>query len=83
LSSKNDILVWNSGWFLHVTVNILPGLLNTEPYSNVIVTLFSRGDALLHILEVADEKHENEEVIIRWNNVMSLLEQSIANEGEL
>ena len=80
MSSKNDILVWNSGWFLHVTVNILPGLLNTEPYSYVFVTLFSRGYG---IFEVVDEKHENEEVIIRWNNVMSLLEQSIANEGEL
>ena len=49
----------------------------------MIVALFSRGDALLHLLEVADEKHENEEVIIRWNTVLSLLEQSIANEGRL
>ena len=73
----------NHGFALNITINILPGLLNTEPYSDVVVTLFSRGDELLNALEVTDENHENEEVIIRWNNVMSLLEQSIANEGEL
>ena len=38
-------------WILDATVNILTGLLNAEPYSAVIVTLFRRGDELLKELQ--------------------------------
>ena len=59
-------------------MNILPTLLNTEPYSDVIATLFNRGDQLLSELKEKDVDHTNEETIIRWNNVMSLIEQSVS-----
>lgn len=59
-------------------MSILPTLLNTEPYSDVIATLFNRGDQLLSELKEKDVDHTNEETIIRWNNVMSLIEQSVS-----
>ena len=59
-------------------MNILPTLLNTEPYSDVIATLFNRGDQLLSELKEKDVDHTNEETIIRWNYVMSLIEQSVS-----
>ena len=65
---------------LDSTVNILTGLLNAEPYSAVIVTLFRRGDELLKELQQMESTQEIEEMTLRWNTVMSLLEQSIANE---
>ena len=65
---------------LDATVNILTGLLNAEPYSAVIVTLFRRGDELLKELQEMESTQEIEEMALRWNTVMSLLEQSIANE---
>ena len=67
-------------WILDATVNILTGLLNAEPYSAVIVTLFRRGDELLKELQEMESTQEIEEMALRWNTVMSLLEQSIANE---
>lgn len=67
-------------WILDATVNILTGLLNAEPYSAVIVTLFRRGDELLKELQEMESTQEIEEMTLRWNTVMSLLEQSIANE---
>lgn len=65
---------------LDFTVNILTGLLNAEPYSAVVVTLFRRGDELLKELQEMESTQEIEEMVLRWNTVMSLLEQSIANE---
>ena len=65
------------------TVNILPGLLSTESYSEIIEILFSRGDELLNVLQEKDENHEMEEVVIRWKNVMSLIEESIEVEEEM
>ena len=65
---------------LDATVNILTGLLNAEPYSAVVVTLFRRGDELLKELQEMESTQEIEEMTLRWNTVMSLLEQSIANE---
>ena len=65
---------------LDAPVNILTGLLNAEPYSAVIVTLFRRGDELLKELQEMESTQEIEEMALRWNTVMSLLEQSIANE---
>ena len=67
-------------WILDATVNILTGLLNAEPYSAVIVTLFRRGDELLKELQEMESTQEIEEMALRWNTVMSLLGQSIANE---
>ena len=67
-------------WILDATVNILTGLLNAEPYSPVIVTLIRRGDELLKELQEMESTQEIEEMALRWNTVMSLLEQSIANE---
>ena len=67
-------------WILDATVNILTGLLNAEPYSAVIVTLFRRGDELLKELQEMESTQEIEEMALRWTTVMSLLEQSIANE---
>ena len=67
-------------WILDATVNILTGLLNAEPYSAVIVTLFRRGDELLKELQEMESTQEIEEMALRWNTVMSLLEQAIANE---
>ena len=67
-------------WILDATVNILTGLLNAEPNSAVIVTLFRRGDELLKELQEMESTQEIEEMALRWNTVMSLLEQSIANE---
>ena len=67
-------------WILDATVNILTGLLNAEPYSAVIVTLFRRCDELLKELQEMESTQEIEEMALRWNTVMSLLEQSIANE---
>ena len=69
--------------FLHSTLNILPGLLSTESYSEVIEILFSRGDEFLNALQEKDENHEMEEVVIRWKNVMSLIEDSIEEEEEM
>lgn len=66
-----------------VTIKILPALLNTEPYSDVIVTLFNRGEELLNTVKQEDNQHENEELVIRWTNVMKLLEESIAEENEM
>ena len=64
-------------------MNILPGLLNTESYSEIIEILFSRGDELLKDIEENDEDHEMEEVLIRWKNAMSLIEESIEVEEEM
>ena len=65
---------------LDATVNILTGLLNAEPYSAVIVTLFRRGDELLKELQEMESTQEIEEMALRWNTGMSLVEQAIANE---
>lgn len=64
-------------------MNILPTLLNTEPYSDVISTLFNRGDALLEELKEKDIDHNNEDTVIRWNNVMSLIEQSVSAVNDM
>lgn len=64
-------------------MNILPGLLSTESYSEIIEILFSRGDELLNVLQEKDENHEMEEVVIRWKNVMSLIEDSIEVEEDM
>lgn len=71
-------------WFSSfITIQILPALLNTEPYSDVIVTLFNRGEELLNEVKEKDKDHENEELIIRWTNVMKLFEDSIAEDSAL
>lgn len=64
-------------------VNILPTLLNTEPYSDVISTLFNRGDTLLEEMKEKGTDQSNEDTVIRWNNVMSLIEQSISAVNDM
>ena len=50
---------------LDATVNILTGLLNAEPYSAVIVTLFRRGDELLKELQEMESTQEIEEMALK------------------
>ena len=64
-------------------MNILPTLLNTEPYSDVISTLFNRGDTLLEEMKEKGTDQSNEDTVIRWNNVMSLIEQSISAVNDM
>lgn len=64
-------------------MNILPTLLNTEPYSDVISTLFNRGDTLLDEMKEKGTDQSNEDTVIRWNNVMSLIEQSISAVNDM
>ena len=52
-------------WILDATVNILTGLLNAEPYSAVIVTLFRRGDELLKELQEMESTQEIEEMALK------------------
>lgn len=67
----------------HCTVKFLPGLLKEDMYAGLIETLFQRGEELLTELKEKDEKHEMEEVIIRWTNVMELIEESIPVDEDM
>ena len=55
------------------TFQIIPALLNTEPYGEIIIVLFNRGEELMN---------DDEKLKERWTAIMQLLENLIAENAE-
>ena len=63
-------------------MRILPDLLNAEPYSEVIVLLFNRGEDLYNELVIKNKTPEEEETMNKWTGIMKLLEASVVDDDD-
>ena len=63
-------------------MRILPDLLNAEPYSEVIVLLFNRGEDLYNELVKENKTPEEEEIMNKWTGLMKLLEASVVDDDD-
>ena len=63
-------------------MRILPDLLNAEPYSEVIVLLFNRGEDLYNELVIKNKTPEEEEIMNKWIGLMKLLEASVVDDDD-
>ena len=59
------------------TVSILPALLSTEPYSNIMDTLINRGEELANAVG-----NEEDEEYVKWTEIINLLQQLINEQNE-
>ena len=63
-------------------MRILPDLLNAEPYSEVIVLLFNRGEELYNELMNKNKTPEEEDTMNKWTGIMKLLEASVVDDDD-
>ena len=64
-------------------MRILPDLLNAEPYSEVIVLLFNRGEELYNeLMNKNKTPEEEEETMNKWTGIMKLLEASVVDDDD-
>ena len=59
------------------TVNILPALLNTDPYAEVIGTLINRGEEMANALE-----NKEDEAFVKWTDIINLLQELINEQND-
>ena len=59
-------------------MNILPALLNTEPYADVIGTLINKGEEMANALE-----DKEDEAFVKWTNLINLLQELINEQNDM